>query len=299
MTTPTNPAIYCLAGATATGKSALVQALAEQTGAIILSADAMLVYEGMNIGTAKPTPAERAGVPYFGLDCVTPAQPFSVADWLPHAQAAQAQAAQSGRPLFVTGGTGLYFTALLRGLDPTPPRNPALTAELEALPLPALQARLAAHHVTLPDLSNPRRLIRALEILESGAPLPSSWLSAQKPPLLALTWARPHLHERIAQRVDQMFAQGLLAETEHLLARHPQWSRTAAQAIGYAEAIACLKGRLTREQAREQIIIRTRQLARRQETYLRHQFAISWLTCTPTTPTSALLTHLRHLWHLP
>ena len=293
-----SPPRCCLAGATATGKSALVQALAERTGAAILSADAMLVYRGMDIGTAKPSAEERARVPYYGLDCVAPDEPFSTAAWLDCAHAAQAQCEREGRALYVTGGTGLYFSALLRGLDPAPPRDSALAAELEALSPDELRARLARHRVTLPpaEAQNPRRLVRALELLERGHPLPSAWLGAPKPPLLALTWERSLLHERIAWRVDQMFREGLLDEAEALRAHFPEWSRTACQAIGYAEAFACLDGRLSREAARERIIIRTRQLARRQETYFRHQFAVTWLPLTPQTRPADLLDRLQRLW---
>ena len=112
---PSSPT-YCLAGATASGKTAVAQALAERLGLPILSADAMLVYAGMDIGTAKPTAAERGAVPYFGLDLVTPGEDFSAAAWLAEARRAQA-ASPTG--LIVAGGTGLYFSALLRGLDPT------------------------------------------------------------------------------------------------------------------------------------------------------------------------------------
>lgn len=267
------PRRYCLAGATASGKSAVAQRLAERYHAAILSADAMLVYQGMDIGTAKPSPAERGTVPYFGIDCVTPADTFTTARWLEAAQTAQASAA----PLIVTGGTGLYFSALLRGLDSAPAGNPALREQLEALPLAELQARLANRGVTLPDMANPRRLVRALEILECGGELPQRWQTTERPPLLALTWTRATLHQRIAQRVDQMYAQGLLEETQALRDRYPVWSPTAQQAIGYAEALAVLDGTMTLAQAKERTVIRTRQLARRQETYLRHQFNLTWI----------------------
>lgn len=269
------PSPFCLAGATATGKSAVVQLLAERYGAAILSADAMLVYQGMDIGTAKPSLAERAAVPYFGLDLVTPAERCTVATWLDHAT--QARAKDPDRPLFVTGGTGLYFSALLRGLDPAPPANPDLRAELEACSLAELQARLARHEVTIPDMANPRRLVRALEIFESGHPLPDAWTAVQKPALLALTWERAALHARIAERVERMYAEGLLEETHTLRKTYPEWSQTAQQAIGYAEALAVLDGSLSEAEAKERTVIRTRQLARRQETYLRHQFEITFL----------------------
>lgn len=264
---------YCLAGATATGKSAVAQLLAERIGGVILSADAMLVYRLLDIGTAKPSRAERGDVPYFGIDCVTPAEDFSAAMWLNEAERASASSA----PCIVAGGTGLYFSALLRGLDPSPPSNPALRATLEALPLEALQARLAATGRTIADPSNPRRLVRALEILESGGELPGGWQEKVKPALTALTWDRAVLHQRIARRVEEMYAAGLLAEAERARTLYPQWSRTAAQAIGYAEAFAVLDGTMSLAEAKERTVIRTRQLARRQEVYLRGQFEVTWI----------------------
>lgn len=264
---------YCLAGATATGKSAVAQLLAERIGGVILSADAMLVYRSLDIGTAKPSCAERGNVPYFGIDCVTPAEDFSAAMWLNEAERASASSA----PCIVAGGTGLYFSALLRGLDPSPPSNPALRATLEALPLEALQARLAATGRTIADPSNPRRLVRALEILESGGELPGGWQEKVKPALTALTWDRAVLHQRIARRVEEMYAAGLLEEAERARTLYPQWSRTAAQAIGYAEAFAVLDGTMSLAEAKERTVIRTRQLARRQEVYLRGQFEVTWI----------------------
>ncbi len=288
------PAFRCLAGATATGKSAVVQWLAERHGAAILSADAMLVYQGMDIGTAKPTAAERARVPYFGLDCVTPAETFSAAAWL----GTVPRTTQT--PLFVTGGTGLYFSALLRGLEPTPPGDPDVRARLEALGADTLRQRLIARGATLPeaDWANPRRLVRALEILELGGELPKSWGARAKPPLLALTWERSALHARIARRVEAMYRDGLLEETAALRARFPVWSRTAAQAIGYAEALAVLDGELTEAEAKERTVIRTRQLARRQETYLRHQFDIRWIPVTEADDLPRLAERVEAAWGL-
>ncbi len=269
--------LLCLAGATATGKTALAHALAGRLGARLLSADAMLVYRGMDVGTAKPTPDERARFAYRGLDCVDPDRDFSAGAWLNEARAAQAEADAAGAPLLAVGGTGLYFAALLRGLDPAPPADPALRARLEALPPEALRARLEAHGARVADARNPRRLVRALEILESGRPLPTRWAASARPRLVALTRPRPELHARIAARVDAMYAQGLPDEARGLRRRFPRWSRTAAQAIGYAEALALLDGALTEAQARERTIVRTRQLARRQESFLRTQFDVAWV----------------------
>ena len=285
----------CLAGATASGKTAVGQVLAERLGAAILSADAMLVYQGMDIGTAKPTVDERGQVPYYGLDLVTPGEPFSAAAWLDEAHRAQAESPR----LIAVGGTGLYFSALLRGLDPTPPANPELRARLEALSAEELRARLAAHGQTVADTANPRRLVRALEILEQGGTLPAGWGERERPRLVALTWPRETLHRRIAERVDAMYAAGLLDEAEALRRRWPAWSRTAAQAIGYAEAFAVLDGTLTEAAARERTVVRTRQLARRQETYLRHQFDVDWVQAAPGDAVETLAGRVAEKWGVP
>lgn len=287
--------LLCLAGATATGKSAVVQALAEKHGTAILSADAMLVYKGMDIGTAKPTAAERARVPYYGLDCVTPEERFSTEAWLAHG-VDRWRAGSPETPLFVTGGTGLYFSALLRGLDPAPPANDALRAELDTLTLEALQARLPEPLAPQVDRKNRRRLIRAIEILESGHPLPEAWKQQEKPRLFALTRDRAALHRRIALRVEQMYAEGLLEETAQLLRDYPVWSRTAAQAIGYAEAVGVLKGDLSQAEAMEKTVIRTRQLAKRQETYLRHQFDVTWICAGESDTLARLMQKVEAAW---
>ena len=284
---------YCLAGATASGKTDVAQRLAEQLGASILSADAMLVYRGMDIGTAKPTLAERGSVPYAGLDCVTPAERFTVAQWLDTQSQLPADA-----PVIAAGGTGLYFSALLRGLDPAPPANPALRAELESLTLDALRQRLADCGAVIADPDNPRRLIRALEILAAGMELPAGWGKREKPVLHALRWPRDILHRRIALRVDRMYDSGLLNETARLLEAFPTWSDTAQQAIGYAEAIDFLRGRCSLDIAKERTVIRTRQLARRQETYLRGQFDIRWIDAHPGERLDTLVQKTADAWGL-
>lgn len=286
---------FCLAGATATGKSSVVQALAEKHGAAILSADAMLVYKGMDIGTAKPTEAERGRVPYYGLDCVTPEELFSTEAWI--AQGVERWRVESPeRSLFVTGGTGLYFSALLRGLEPSLPANESLRAELEQLTLEELQTRLPESVAPQIDRKNRRRLVRAIEIIESGHALPTAWEKQDKPRVFALTRERSALHRRIALRVEQMYAEGLLEETQQLLKDYPTWSRTATQAIGYAEAIGVLTGELTQAEAMEKTVIRTRQLAKRQETYLRHQFDVTWICAEDSDTLATLVSRVEAAW---
>ena len=283
-------AAWLLAGATATGKSAVAQWIAERQDAAILSADAMLVYRGMDVGTAKPTPAERGAVPYLGLDCVAPDQPFSVGDWLAHVERGLATL-DPARPLIVAGGTGLYFRALLHGLDGDP-ADPARRRHWQGLfehqGLPGLWQSLAdlgADALLAPgDRGNPRRCIRALERAErlraaGRAATPETGRgrhASSSPAIAALCMPRGQLHARIERRARRMLDAGLVEEAVALRARG-NLSETAMQAIGYAEALALADGRLTVEAALARIAARTRPLAKRQMTWFRHQLAVHWI----------------------
>ncbi len=323
---------FVLIGPTAVGKSAVAQWIAERTGAAILSADSMLVYSGMDIGTAKPTPEERGDVPYFGIDCVDPGQPFSTGDWLTFVrrQLAANEGMENGKwkmdnsscshspfsifhsPfLIVAGGTGLYVKALLNGLD-APPSNPSVRARLTALfesgGLTALRAAVDANpaaRALLPDsdLANPRRLIRALERAEAAAAAPPEVYSnlaapaaqlrprrgpnftAVAPIVAGLIMPRDMLAARIGKRIAKMFADGLIEEAVAVREASGGLSSTACGAIGYAEALAVADGKMTRHEASERIAARTRQLAKRQLTWFRHQIDVEWVeVCETDTP---------------
>jgi tRNA dimethylallyltransferase len=265
--------LFFLSGPTASGKTDLAHALAEHMGLRLLSVDSMMVYRGMNIGTAKPSAEEITTHDYAGLNLVNPGTPFSVGDWL---RAIRSQL--DDRPTLAVGGTGLYFRALVSGLEdgdvPTP----------EDLPddLPGLQERLRRADPEalnqLADPENPRRLARAIAWREAGKPLPSSWNRPQ--PVIPVLHRPPEeLAERIGLRARQMFDHGLLEETETLL-NAGTLTGTAAQAIGYAEAAACLEGTLTKDQAIENTATRTRQYAKRQRTWFRNQMHAEWIDCT-------------------
>ena len=305
---------WILAGATATGKTAVAQVLAEQLGCAILSADAMLVYRGMDIGTAKPAPAERGSVPYFGLDLVTPAEPFSTGAWisaaaralaaLPDASVCSGAVSRFSPRLIVAGGTGLYIKALTSGFD-SEASDPARRAHWQSLfereGLDALQRALAERApgalATLADPANPRRLVRALEHLDARGSLPENWhRSAPAAPVLALRLPREQLHARIERRVVNMFKQGLADEVRALRQLYPFWSATALQAIGYAEACALLDGLLSERAAFEKIVIRTRQLAKRQETWFRHQAQTVWLDIDDNDPPAHIAQRVLDLW---
>lgn len=293
---------YVLVGCTASGKTSVSNELARRTGAIVLSADSMLVYRGMDIGTAKPSPAESAGVDLRGVDLADPDEPFSTGRWLEEARRVFAEAQSAGRDVIVAGGTGLYVTALLRGLD-APASDPAIRAELEAqLRKEGPGALLARAEALRPgstdgiDRANPRRVVRLLEILLSGAAEGTSARECETPktPIAGLAHAPTVLHARIESRARTMFREGLLDEVRALRNRFPAFRPlprgteptpspeksvpiTAAGGIGYAEAAAVLDGTLSVEEAIAQTALRTRRLAKRQNTWWRNQWPVEWI----------------------
>lgn len=282
-----NSPTLIIAGCTATGKSAVAQLVAERTGAAVVSADSMLVYRGMDIGTAKPSAAERGAVRYIGLDCVEPGERFSAGDWLKCVEAGIA-ALPEGTPLVVAGGTGLYIKALLEGLD-APPSDAAARAAARAIfeegDVAALQAEVARRGIAVPpgDAANPRRLMRALEKSMAGesgmepskAADGNRGLSSaivRNARCFLLEMDRDALAERIAARARKMFDDGIVEEALRIFG-DGKASETAAGAIGYAEALAFARGEITREEAIGRTAARTRQLAKRQRTWFRHQLA--------------------------
>ena len=236
-----------LAGPTAVGKSAVALLLAEQLGGEIVSVDSMQVYRGLDIGTAKPTAAERARVPHHLIDVAELAEPFDAAKFCALARTAADEVQSRGRVPIFCGGTGLYFKAYLEGLGEAPPSDVKLRAELEATPLDALLRELAERDPATfekIDRQNPRRVIRAVEVIRlTGKPFSeqrSAWQDRTRntqhaAPLVVLTRAKPDLDARINSRVDAMFARGLVAETQALLALGMEQNPTAMQAIGYRQ----------------------------------------------------------------
>ncbi|MBS3966991.1 MAG: tRNA (adenosine(37)-N6)-dimethylallyltransferase MiaA [Truepera sp.] len=271
--------ILVLAGPTASGKSELALALADLIPTEIISADAMLVYQGMDIGTAKPKALERQRVPHHLIDVVTPAEPFSVADYVRLAEAAIAEVQARGRLPLVVGGTGFYIRALTEGLPTVPPADGAVQAELwrvfEAEGLEPLldELRRASPLDEARAQRNPRRIVRALEILRRTGRPPSSFppraprFSYRKCVLLPSVAT---LQARITARTAQMFAAGLITEVYELLRRYPE-QPTALQAIGYKEVVEFLRGRGTLEQVQERVTQATVQYAKRQRTWFRRE----------------------------
>jgi tRNA dimethylallyltransferase len=275
-----------LVGPTAAGKSTLALRLARRRGGLeIVSADAMQVYRGMDVGTAKPTPAERAPVPHHLLDLADPAEAFSVAEWRAAADGALADIAARGRRALLVGGSGLYLRALVDDLD-LPGRFPEVRAELEQEPdTVALHARLAeadpmAAGRMVP--TNRRRVVRALEVtLGSGRPFSSfgPGLDAYPPvevPQVGLHPPLDVLDRRIADRVAAMAAAGFVDEVRRLVAAPGGLGPTAGQALGYREVAAALEAGTSVDEALEETVRRTRAFARRQLRWFRRDPRIQW-----------------------
>jgi tRNA dimethylallyltransferase len=275
---------FFLAGPTASGKSAAAIVLAERLNAEIISLDSMAIYRGMDIGTAKPSQADRERIPHHLIDVADPHEEFSVTEFVRLAAQAAAEICGRGRvPLFV-GGTGLYLRSILRGIYEGPEADWEFRRTLEEQARTNgpqwLHDRLAAcDPVTAArlHLNDMRRIIRALEVFElTGKPLSEDQQHGPRPdnerPRI-VAWIEPPrdwLRERIDRRVDQMMEAGWLEETRWLMQQTPSPSRTACQALGYRELIDCLNGFTTRDAAVEQIKISTRQFAKRQHTWFRN-----------------------------
>lgn len=272
------PTAYIVVGPTAAGKSSVAQYIAEREGHLIVSADSMNIYRGMDIGTAKASKAERERAEYAGVDVVAPSEKFSVGDFLRTVSPAIKTACSKNRSVIIAGGTGLYVKCLTQGFDELPAENPELRQRLELMSVMELQRELKAkdprRFEALADKLNPRRLVRAIEMAEQGAPLQQAWKSA-KIPVVGLRMPRELLLRRIEKRVDQMYAEGLLDEARELM--DLDLSPTARAGIGYAEAFAVLRGEMSQAEAKEKTVIRTRQLAKRQMTWFRNQLDVRWV----------------------
>lgn len=279
-------AAWYLTGPTAVGKSAIALELAERIGGEIISLDSMQVYRGLDLGTAKPSVAERVRVPHHLIDIVEVDEPFDAARFVARARAVEADLRHRGRVPVYCGGTGFYLKALLAGLAVTPPADAALRAELEATELATLLAELErADPVTFAriDRQNPRRVVRALEVIRlTGRPFSSQLCDGRSRTgptghLIAFSREPGDLRGRIDARVDEMFAAGLVEETRRLLACGLERNRTAMQAIGYRQVVEHLHGDRSLGETISLVKSRTWQFARRQLTWLRHQLAPDWI----------------------
>jgi len=281
---------WFLSGPTAAGKSSLAIRLARELRAEILSVDSMAVYTGLDVGTAKPTTAQRAAVPHHLIDVVPPSEPYSVALWLSSAARAVADCRARSRRILFVGGTPLYLRALRDGLAPLPPADDdlrtRLMADAAAHGLATLHARLATvdpHAAARIHPHDAKRIIRALEVAElTSRPLSAAFAPAPHPvfesQFLVLDIPRAALRDRIDRRVARMFAAGLVEETAAALEAPGGIGPTARQAAGYTEAIDLIEGRIDRAEAIRRTQQRTRQLAKRQLTWLRSFRRAIWLS---------------------
>jgi tRNA dimethylallyltransferase len=281
-----------LTGPTATGKSAIALALAEKIGGEIISVDSMQVYRGLDIGTAKPSPAERARVPHHLVDICDLNEAFDAAQFVRRAQTAVAEIRSRGKTPIFCGGTGLYFKAYLSGLGEAPAAQPELRAELEAAPFAALLQELresdpAAYEKI--DKQNPRRVIRAVEVIrltgKKFSEQRAEWKTRDEQPapgnFFCFTCAAAELRKRIDARVDEMFQRGLVAETEQLLKHGLAENQFAMQAIGYRQVVEHLRGEHPLTETIEQVKIRTHQFAKRQLTWFRRYGSGQWIELPP------------------
>jgi tRNA dimethylallyltransferase len=287
------PKLLVIIGPTGSGKSALAMAVARRTGAQILSVDAMQVYQGMNIGTAKPTAAEQREIPHHLIDWVRPDESFSVARYVNLANAVIAEADRRQTPLIAAGGTPLYFKSLFYGLFEGPSADGGVRERLGRMSGAELHLRLTEVDVVAAariHVEDRRRLIRALEVFElTGRPISSfqtDWESraeARHPAVwIGLHWETAELNRRLNSRVKEMIAAGWVEEVRRLAALYEPWSHTAAMATGYQQLLDHVQGRVTLDEAIEQIKIATRQLARRQMKWFKRFPGVCWLEgCRP------------------
>lgn len=290
-------------GVTASGKGRLAFDLAQELGAEIVSVDSMKVYRRMDIGTAKPGAEVRGHIPYHMIDVVEPSESFSAGLFHEQASAAIEAIRERGRAVIAVGGTALYLKALLYGLFQGPARDDRIRAELQAeadaVGLAALHERLRRIDSQAADRISPndaKRIIRALEVYQlTGKPISSlqRQFEAASPvhdwTIIGLRRERALESRRINARVRRMIDLGLVEEVRALLAEEQPLSQQARCAIGYAEIIAHLEGKMPLDEAVEQIKKNTRRLAKGQRTWFRTFRGVQWIEAEPETPAEAIL----------
>lgn len=288
------PHVILILGVTASGKSSVAQEAAQRLQGEIICVDSMTIYRDMNIGTAKPTDADRASVPHHLLDLVDPCESFNVARFVELADDAVQEIASRGRPIIAVGGTMLYVKCFYEGIFDGPGAQPALRTAIRAradeIGLEALHAELAsvdpaaAARIHRNDI---RRIERALEVYQlTGRPISEhqqQWdCSKIRRPnwrwtLVGLRRERELENRRINERVRRMIADGLVEEVRRLYDDPRGVGQQAAQAVGYAELLAHFRGELSLDDAIERIKINSRHLAKQQRTWLKRLLAIHWI----------------------
>mgnify|MGYP006279992711 CR=1 FL=1 len=282
--------LIVICGATATGKSDLAVSLAQEIEAEIINADSMQLYKGMDIGTAKISIEERKGIAHHMMDLLKVNEDANVAWYQERARAVISDIHERGKDAIIVGGTGLYIKAILDELN-FPDTDPVVRAELELefatkgiQPLFERLEKLDPAAALAIDKANSRRVIRALEVIKiTGNPFTANLPRAESSRYpyaqqFGLVMDRESLSERISLRVDRMWQQGLVAEAEKLLTEGIMQGTTAQRALGYAQVIAQIEGKVTQEQAQEETKRATRQYARRQETWFSRDDRITWIS---------------------
>jgi len=284
--------LVVILGPTASGKSALAVRVAQQFAGEVLACDSTQVYRGFDIGTAKPTPAERGGIPHHLMDLAEPTELFTAGEYRRRALGVLGDLRRRGRLPVITAGTGLYLRALLEGLAEAPERSEELRARLAATAarrghahLHRLLRRLDPRSAARISPNDSQKLIRALEIcLIAGRTLSEVHhagrepLKGYRPIKIGLHPPRERLHERIVQRVHEMLGRGWLAEVAALMERGTPASAKAFEFIGYRELRGHLQGQKPLEEAVQAITLATRQYAKRQMTWFRKEPGVAWLS---------------------
>lgn len=301
--------IICLAGPTASGKTALAVQLAKELNGEVVSCDSMYVYKRMNIGTAKPTVEEMDGIIHHMIDVAEPDQDFSVSKYCDMAAPIVDDIVARGKTAIIAGGTGLYMDSLVKGNDfadfPSTGYRQTLERRIEEEGVEPLLQQLyqidpeSAEH----SMRNPRRIIRALEVYyETGITITEhNRRTREIPPRYQPLWIgldftqRSDLYDRINRRVDIMLEMGLLQEIQELLASGIPEKCTAMQAIGYKEFIAALKGQCTIEEAADQVRMFSRRYGKRQLTWFRRNKDIHWIVRDAATESEEILRRARQV----
>jgi tRNA dimethylallyltransferase len=285
--------LLVLVGPTGVGKTAVAVRLAGRVGLEAVNADSRQVYRGMDVGTGKPTAAERAALPHHLLDVVEPHERYHAARFAAEARAAIAAIRDRGRLPIVVGGTGLYVRALLKGLRPGPPADPALRAELEAVARregpAALHARLRAVDAAAAARLHPNDRVRIVRAIETRARAPvgaaapdgeGDWAAAPagwRVCMVGLHQDRARLNRRLADRVRDMVARGMLDEVARLLARGVAESAPGMAGIGYRHFCAVVRGTLAAAEAERLMLRDTTRYAKRQMTWFARDVEVHWL----------------------
>jgi tRNA dimethylallyltransferase len=284
-----DPLLVVLLGPTASGKSALAIALARRFAGEIVSCDSVAVYRHFDIGTAKPTTAQRAAVPHYLIDAAEPGEPFTAGEYARQARAVVSDIAGRGKLPIVVGGTGLYLRALLEGLFPGPQRSEELRERLRARDSQHLHRVLTKLDPSAAAAIHPNdapKLIRAIEVcLGSRSKMSELWQQRGRDPLtgyrilrIGLNPDRQKLYTRINRRAQQMFDDGLIEETKSMIERcAPQKSVTGLDSLGYRQAGQFVRGELSREQAIAAAQQGHRNYAKRQMTWFRREPEVTWL----------------------